>query len=140
VPPAAPGNKKLNSASTERKITMPATIQRESDNIYVLRLSGNLEQSEFGKAQATIGSDIDAGMKPRVLAILEGFAGWERGAEWGNLDFLFWHSNEIAKIAIVGEARWEPEALAFAGAGLRNAPVKFFPPDQIAAARAWLAE
>ena len=50
------------------------------------------------------------------------------------------HGNEIAKIAIVGEPRWEPEALAFAGAGFRRAPVKFFPSDQQARARAWLEE
>jgi len=30
-------------------------------------------------------------------------------------------------------------ALAFAGAGFRAAPVRFFPPDQHAEARAWLA-
>lgn len=50
------------------------------------------------------------------------------------------HGNEIAKSAIVGEPRWEPEALAFAGAGFRRTPVKFFPSDQQAQARAWLEE
>ena len=48
------------------------------------------------------------------------------------------HGNEIAKIAIVGDGRWEPEGLAFAGAGFRRAPVKFFPSDQQTEARAWL--
>jgi hypothetical protein len=74
-----------------------------------------------------------------VLAILENFEGWEKGADWNDLDFQLSHGNEIAKIAIVGEPRWEPDALAFAGAGFRRAPVKFFPASQIAEARAWLA-
>ena len=56
------------------------------------------------------------------------------------LDFLLSHGGEIARIAIVAEPRWEVQALAFAGAGVRRAPVKFFTPDQLAEARAWLAE
>src|SRR5207249_12321006 len=72
------------------------------------------------------------GSKPRLLVILENFEGWERGADWGNdLDFLFLHSGKISKIAIVAESRWETLALAFAGAGVRRAPVKFFPPNEL---------
>jgi len=74
-------------------------------------------------------------MKPRVLTVLESFEGWQRAAEWGNLDFQYWHSNEIAKIAIVGEPKWEADALAFAGASLRKAQVKFFPLGQVGEAR-----
>jgi hypothetical protein len=119
---------------------MPATIQRETNNTFLLRISGTLEQTEFGKVQDTMAGDINAGVKPRVLAILENFDGWELGAEWGSLDFLYWQSNEIAKIAIVGEPCWEPKALAFAGAGLRKAPVKFFADNQLVEARQWLGE
>lgn len=119
---------------------MSATIQLEPNNLYVCRVSGVLKRSEFGAAQGDMARDIDAGAKPRVLAIFENFEGWERGADWNDLEFLFSHSHEIAKIAMVGESRWEAEALAFAGAGFRRAPVKFFPPDHEAEARAWLAE
>ena len=125
---------------TNPPTAMPANIQRETDNIYVLRISGTLQRAEFAGAQDRTVGDIGAGVKPRILAILENFEGWERGADWGNLDFVYWHSNDIAKIAIVGEPRWESDALAFAGAGFRNAPVKFFPDSQFAEARAWLAE
>jgi hypothetical protein len=118
---------------------MPATIQQETGDLYVLRLSGTVLRTEFGTVQNKAAGAIDAGVKPRILALLEKFDGWERGADWGDLDFLFSHSNEIAKIAIVGDARWEPEALAFAGAGFRQAPVKFFPTDHLGEARAWLA-
>src|SRR4051812_45969822 len=117
---------------------MPANIRHDSENIYVLRISGTLLRSEFGNAQDATAIAIDAGVKPCLLTILENFEGFERGADWGDLEFLFSHSNEIAKIAIVGEPRWEPDALAFAGAGFRRAPVKFFPPNQLAGARAWL--
>jgi hypothetical protein len=119
---------------------MPATIHRESNDTYLLNISGTLKRSEFGQVQDKTAGAIDAGVKPRILAILKNFQGWERGANWGDLEFLFSHSNEIAKIAIVGDPQWEAEGLAFAGAGFRRAPVQYFPSDQVAEARAWLAE
>ena len=119
---------------------MPVLIQNESSNVTVLRASGILKRSEFATVQSSAARDIDAGAHPRILAILEDFEGWEKGADWNDLEFMFSHGNEIAKIAIVGDPRWEPDALAFAGAGFRRAPVQFFPTGQLAAARAWVAE
>ena len=104
----------------------------------MLRIRGVLKQSEFAAKQSALADKIDVGAKPRVLAIVENFEGFERGADWNDLDFMISHGGEIAKIAIVAEPRWEVQALAFAGAGVRRAPVKFFPPDELAAARAWL--
>ena len=118
---------------------MPATIEYEANDICVLRIGGILKRSEFAAAQTSLGEKIDKGSKPRVLAIAETFEGWQRGADWNDLDFLLSHGGEIARIAIVAEPRWEVQALAFAGAGVRRAPVKFFTPDQLAEARAWLA-
>jgi hypothetical protein len=115
-------------------------MQYEDNDICVLRISGILKRSEFGASQSAVGRKIDLGTKPRLLAILENFEGWERGADWNDLDFLLSHSGEIAKIAIVAEPGWEVQALAFAGAGVRRAPVRFFPPNELAQARAWLAD
>jgi hypothetical protein len=119
---------------------MAATIEYESGDICVLRLSGILRQSEFRAQQDALARKIDSGSKPRVLAIVENFEGWEKGTDWDDLDFLFSYSDKIARIAIVAEPRWEANALAFAGAGMRKAPVKFFPSDQLAEARSWLVK
>ena len=119
---------------------MPANLELEPDGLCVLRISGKLERSEFGVAQEAMTRTIDAGVNPRLLAILDEFEGWERGADWNDLDFLFSHSHKIAKIAIVVDPRWEVPALAFVGAGVRPAPVKLFPPNEMAQARQWLAQ
>jgi hypothetical protein len=119
---------------------MPASIQCEPDDVCVLHISGMLKRSEFAAQQELVAQKIDAGAKPRLLVILEEFEGWERRVDWNDLDFLIAHSGEIAKIAIVSEPRWEAHALAFAGAGVRRAPVKIFLPDQQAEARAWIME
>ena len=119
---------------------MPVQIQHQSDDISVLRISGILKRSEFAAEQSALARAIDIGSKPRLLVILENFEGWERGADWNDLDFLISHGGKISKIGIVAEPRWEPLALAFAGAGVRRAPVKFFPPNELEQARSWLVE
>jgi hypothetical protein len=118
---------------------MPLEIDYEPNDICVLRLSGTLKQSEFVPAQKDLARKIDIGAKPRLLVILENFEGWERGTDWNDLDFLVSHSGAIAKIAIVADQKWETQALAFAGAGVRKAPIKFFLSDGLAAARTWIA-
>ena len=118
---------------------MPATTNCEPNDIFVLLISGMLKRSEFAAQQELVAQKIDAGTRPRLLVVLEDFEGWERRVDWNDLDFLLVHSGEIAKIAIVSEPRWEAHALAFAGAGVRRAPVKIFLPDQLAEARTWLA-
>lgn len=118
---------------------MPAIIQREPNNITLLRISGMLKRSEFGKVQDSAAGQIDAGIKPRILVLVENFEGWEKGADWNDLDYMLTHGNQVEKIAIVGDAKWEAEALAFAGAGFRRAPVQYFHPAQLSEARAWVA-
>jgi SpoIIAA-like len=119
---------------------MPVQMNYEPDDICVLRISGILKRSEFGAEEKALASHIDNLSKPCLLVILENFEGWERGADWNDLDFYMSHGRKISKIAIVAERRWEPLALAFAGAGVRRTPVKFFGPNELDQARSWLAE
>ncbi len=119
---------------------MPVQFNHEANDICVLQISGVLKQDEFAATQDELARKIDAGAKPRLLVIGENFAGWERGADWNDLDFMLSHSGEIARIAVVAERQWELQALAFAGAGIRKAPVKFFPPNETTQAREWLAK
>ena len=119
---------------------MPVQIQCQTNDICVLRISGILKRSEFGAEEKALARHIDSGSNPCLLVILENFEGWEGGADWNDLDFYISHGRKISKIAIVAERRWEPLALAFAGAGVRRTPVKFFPRDELEQARSWLAE
>ena len=119
---------------------MPVQIQYQTNDICVLSISGILKRSEFGAEEKALARHIDTGSKPCLLVILENFEGWERGADWNDLDFYISHGRKISRIAIVAEPRWEALALAFAGAEVRRTPVKFFPPNELEQARSWLAE
>jgi len=117
---------------------MGATIQQEKGNLRVLRITGLLKKSEFDAALATEASQWGPATRVKVLVILEDFEGWERGADWGDVTFFFAHDHQIEKIAIVADPRWETGATVFAGTGLRQGQVKFFPLSQLTLARAWL--
>src|SRR5688572_30128600 len=65
-----------------RSTIMPATIEEQPNHVYVMRFSGTLKRSEFGNTQTFAAREIDAGVNPRILALLENFEGWERGADW----------------------------------------------------------
>ena len=119
---------------------MPLQLTSEPNEIYVMRISGTLKRSEFAASQKDVAQKIDTGSKPRILAILENFEGWERGADWNDLDFLITHGGKIGRIAVIADPKWEVQALAFAGAGVRGAPVKFFQPTKQIEARNWLKE
>ena len=119
---------------------MPAQMEYQPNDICVLRISGVLTQSEFSALQTDLARKIDLGAKPRLLAIADNFEGWEKGTDWNDLDFMIKYGGEIAKIAIVAEPKWETLALAFSGAGVRRAPVKIFPPNELTQAQAWLAQ
>ena len=117
---------------------MPASIQHESENLFQVRISGVLRQAELKNVQAVAAREIGRLGTITLLFILEEFEGWERDADWGDLAFYAEHDKHIDKIAIVGEEKWRDHGMAFAGAGIRTAVVRFFPPAESASARAWL--
>ena len=51
--------------------------------------------------------------KVRALAILEGFEGWERHDDWGDVSFMTEQGRHLEKMAIVGDVKWRDDALAF---------------------------
>jgi hypothetical protein len=119
---------------------MSANLEQDPDQLLVLRVSGELKKSELDAVQSDFVQKIAGPGTVKFLVLLENFTGWERNEAWGDTDFFFSHRNDFEKIAVVGDPRWEAQILAFAGAGLRKGPVKFFPEPAESEARAWLAE
>jgi len=114
------------------------TIQQEEGKLTVLRITGLLKKPEMDAALAAEARKWGPATRLNVLVMVENFSGFERGADWGDISFLVKHDQQIEKIAIVADPKWETETLVFAGAGLRKGQVKFFFLNQLAQARAWL--
>lgn len=118
---------------------MSETFQfNPGSSVCEFHVNGTLGRSEFAAIEAELTDLISTGVEPRLLVILDSFGGWESGEDWDNLEFMFTHGQKVARIAVVGDARWEAEVKMFAGAGLRRAPVGFFTPERIEEARTWV--
>ena len=109
----------------------------EGQRLLVVRIQGILRRRELDECQRAAAKTIRAAGKADALVLLDGFQGWERKDEWGDVSFLIEHDADIEKIAIVGQERWRDEVLMFAGAGLRQTAVCYF--NDSDSARAWLA-
>jgi hypothetical protein len=118
---------------------MPMEMHLESANVYRLELRGVLRKVELDKCLDALAAELPGIGSVKLLFVLIGFEGWQSGDNWGDLTFYVAHGDAIERIAIVGPERWRGEALMFASAGLRKAPVMYFIPAATADARAWLA-
>jgi hypothetical protein len=70
--------------------------------------------------------------------LVENFAGIDKAGNWSDVSFQARNDPFIEKIAIVGEKKWEDVALLFSGKVIRRVPIEYFPPADVAKARAWL--
>jgi hypothetical protein len=118
---------------------MPISMHHEHDNVYRMEIRGTLTKKELDQCQDALVGEMSRIGKVRLLFVLVGFEGWETSPAWNDLTFYVKHGDTIERIAIVGDERWRGEALMFAAADLRKAPVEFFPDGALAAARAWLS-
>jgi hypothetical protein len=113
-------------------------IIRMDGAVLYARISGVMKLADQQSLQTAGKGLIAQGKTVRVLVTLEDFQGWEKGVDWGDVDFLMAHGNEIEKIALVGDERWKDQLFAFVGKGLRTAEVEFFPPSSAMEADRWI--
>lgn len=119
---------------------MAVTLLLDRGNTYRIELRGRLHAADLRELERTAAVEIRRAGPIRLMVELVAFEGWETTENWHDLGFYVHHGDDIERIAIVGEERWRSEALMFAGAGLRKAPVAFFESREAARADAWLAE
>lgn len=119
---------------------MSAEIIGATEGVITARVSGKLRQEELYALQASAADLIKRQGKVRILILAEGFEGWERGGDWGDLSFQTAHDAQIERMAFVGDQKWQDPALLFTAQGLRKFPIEYFAPADLVKARAWLAE
>ena len=121
--------------------SMPIGLEEEPDSIFRIEMRGMLRKADLDRCQARLAAEMSRPGPVRLLFVLDGFAGWEPRDNWSDLTFYAKHGDSIERIAIVGDERWRSEALMFAGAELRRAPVEYFAGSsrEDGGARAWLS-
>ena len=119
---------------------MPFTIVDATGPIISVKISGELDRSEVAQIQATALKAIQRCGKISALFVLDGFLGWKREGNWGDISFMTQHDEEISKIAVVGEEQWRDLVCAFLAKGFRIAAIEYFVPTDLAKARIWLED
>jgi len=119
---------------------MSAEIIDTAGGVLTARITGKLTQPELAALQQAVGDLIERQGNARLLVVVQDFEGWQRGGDWGDLSFSMKYDDRIEKMAIVCEKKWEDLALIFASKGMRQFPIEYFAPAEVARARAWLAE
>jgi hypothetical protein len=118
---------------------MPIQLHHEDDATYRMDVTGRLGRDEYVVCEGEMTAAIKDRGSVKLLCVLRDFEGWETHPGWSDLSFYSKSADAITRIAIVGAEKWRDEALLFAAAGLRPAPVEFFTESNLAQARTWLS-
>jgi SpoIIAA-like len=118
---------------------MPVEIIDAAGKLLQIRIRGMLKKADYDRIIQIAKEAIAREGKIRALAILEGFEGWERHEEWGDVSFMMEQGQHIQKMAIVGDEKWRDDALAFTAKGFRPTAIEFFGTSRLNEARTWLA-
>jgi hypothetical protein len=132
---------KDKAAAPAKPAAAATRFYKSPEGIYVFELSGVLNKATVDRVQLIATTEFKRGVtNAKLMIVLKGFVGWKGGDDWGNLDFFMQYEHNIARIAVVGDARWQAEMQMFLGAGRRTGEVRFFLPGQEKPARDWLTK
>jgi len=117
---------------------MPVEIIDASGKLLQIKIRGMLKKADYDRIIQIAKEAIAREGKVRALAIVDGFEGWERHGDWGDVSFMMEQGQHIDKMAIVGDEKWQDDALAFTAKGFRPTVIEFFPASRIDEPRMWL--
>ena len=117
---------------------MPVEIIDAAGKLLQIKVRGMLGKADYDRIIQIAKEGIAREGKVRALVILDGFEGWERREDWGDVSFMMGQGQHIEKMAIVGDEKWKDDAIAFTGKGFRPTAIEFFPTSSMSEARRWL--
>ncbi len=116
---------------------MPIVITEVSDDLIEVKMSGKLHKGDYDEFVPGIEAIIERAGKVRFLMIMEDFHGWDMAAVWEDTKFDMKHHSDIARLAMVGDAKWE-EWMAKVCRPFVGANIKYFDISELDAAREWI--
>jgi stage II sporulation SpoAA-like protein len=117
---------------------MPLHLTEEiRGNVLELNVTGKLERQDYEKFVPDTERLIKQHRKIRVLMVMHDFHGWDAGALWEDIKWDAKHFNDVERVAIVGEKKWQ-EWLAALCKPFTRATVRYFNHEKLLEARAWV--
>lgn len=117
---------------------MPLTIEkRQEGRTLLVHATGKLTKEDYEQFTPEVERLIDLHGKIRVLFEMRDFHGWEASALWKDVKFDLKHFNDVERLAMVGEKRWQ-EGMTHFCRPFTTAKVKYFEVGETDEALAWL--
>jgi hypothetical protein len=105
--------------------------------VVTLAIKKKLDKEDYDRFVPMIERQIENGAPIRLLVELHDFEGWTAGALWEDTKFAARHSNDIERLAVVGESRWHQGGRLFFKP-FTAAEVRYFDRRDIDRARIWI--
>jgi len=116
------------------------TIPVAEDNIIAIKASGKLTDADYQSFLPQLNTFIDSSETPvSILIELEDFHGWDKKAAWDDFEFGMKSEDDIERIAIVGENRWQ-KWMTIIGNAFTSTEMRYFSRDELSEAWSWLRE
>ena len=107
--------------------------------IVFLRFKEKLSKQDYDEFIPRIEGLMEKGPKIRLVVELHDFKGWTAGALWEDTKFAARHFNDIERLAVVGDARWEKGVAVFIKP-FTKAVVRYFDMKDVEKAHKWVRE
>jgi len=128
----------LRSALLKKGANMPCEIVEKEEGLITIKITGVLKRAELAQAEKVAIEAMGSAQKVKFLILTENFQGWDNRDNWEDVSFQSQYDQQIEKIAIVGEKKWQDLAEAFVGKGLRSMDIRYFAPTEMAMAKTWI--
>lgn len=113
--------------------------QSHEGKLVEVRVTGKLHKEDYEQFAPEVESLIKRHGKVRMLVDLHDFHGWDVSALWQDIKFDVKHFNDIERLAMVGESKWEKGMAVFCRP-FTTAKVRYFNRANEAQAHEWIAE
>lgn len=119
---------------------MPIQLNEENNGkLLAVHVSGKLVKDDYTDFVSAFERLVQQRGKIRILFDMTNFHGWDVGAAWEDVKFGANHFSDIARMAMVGEKKWQ-EAMTIFSKPFTKAQVRYFDHTKAAEARQWLDE
>jgi hypothetical protein len=123
---------------TTKEKTLQLT-EKQDGKVLEIHVQGKLTKDDYETFMPEIERLIKQHGKLRILFYMHEFQGWSAGALWEDTQFDLRHFNDIERLALVGETRWQQGMSVFCKP-FTTAKVRYFEHADLAKARQWIEE
>ena len=112
--------------------------EMSGDDLVAVRVSGRLEHDDYLTFIPRLEAVIRERGAVRCLIDISEMDSIQLRAVWDELSFDLKHAAEVSRCAVVGNHRWQRWATDLSRFVFRNAQIRFFSPEEMEAASAWI--